>query len=308
VAFVDAVRWTARPTLRRPVLVAAFEGWNDAADAATTAVKYLDERWSARGFAEIDPEEFYDFSSTRPHVQLVDGLTREIVWPSNTFSAAALPAARRDVVLALGAEPQLRWRTFCEQVLSIVRETGVELVLTLGALLADVPHTRPVQVTGTAADDELVSRLGLQRSRYEGPTGIVGVLHDALSRAGVPSASLWAAVPHYVAATPSPKAALALVQRTADLLSSPMVVTDLEIAAASYERQVSEVVEADDDVSAYVRQLEERAPDEDDDDLDDGEYATGEADFSDVDLPSGEALAAELERFLRDHDQRPPED
>jgi proteasome assembly chaperone (PAC2) family protein len=308
VTFVDAVRWTARPTLRRPVLVAAFEGWNDAADAATTAVKYLDERWSARGFAEIDPEEFYDFSSTRPHVQLVDGLTREIVWPSNTFSAAALPAARRDVVLALGTEPQLRWRTFCEQVLSIVRETGVELVLTLGALLADVPHTRPVQVTGTAADDELVSRLGLQRSRYEGPTGIVGVLHDALSRAGVPSASLWAAVPHYVAATPSPKAALALVQRTADLLSSPMVVTDLEIAAASYERQVSEVVEADDDVSAYVRQLEERAPDEDDDDLDDGEYATGEADFSDVDLPSGEALAAELERFLRDHDQRPPED
>jgi proteasome assembly chaperone (PAC2) family protein len=305
---MDAVIWEDRPRLNRPVMVAAFEGWNDAADAATTAVKYLDERWSARDFAEIDPEEFYDFSSTRPHVQLVDGLTREIVWPSNTFSAAALPAARRDVVLALGTEPQLRWRTFCEQVLSIVRETGVELVLTLGALLADVPHTRPVQVTGTAADDELVSRLGLQRSRYEGPTGIVGVLHDALSRAGVPSASLWAAVPHYVAATPSPKAALALVQRTADLLSSPMVVTDLEIAAASYERQVSEVVEADDDVSAYVRQLEERAPDEDDDDLDDGEYATGEADFSDVDLPSGEALAAELERFLRDHDQRPPED
>jgi proteasome assembly chaperone (PAC2) family protein len=308
VTFVDAVRWTARPTLRRPVLVAAFEGWNDAADAATTAVKYLDERWSAREFAEIDPEEFYDFSSTRPQVRLVDGLTREIVWPANTFSAAGLPAARRDVVLALGTEPQLRWRTFCEQVLSIVRETGVELVLTLGALLADVPHTRPVQVTGTAADDELVSRLGLQRSRYEGPTGIVGVLHDALSRGGVPSASRWAAVPPYVAATPSPKAALALVQRTADLLSSPMVVTDLEIAAASYERQVSEVVEADDDVSAYVRQLEERSPDEDDDELDDEDYATGEADFSEVDLPSGDALAAELERFLRDHDQRPPED
>lgn len=306
--FVDAVRWTARPTLRRPVLVAAFEGWNDAADAATTAVKYLDDRWSARDFAEIDPEEFYDFSSTRPQVQLVDGLTREIVWPANTFSAAALPAARRDVVLALGTEPQLRWRTFCEQVLSIVRETGVELVLTLGALLADVPHTRPVHVTGTAADDELVRRLGLQRSRYEGPTGIVGVLHDVLSRAGIPSASLWAAVPHYVAATPSPKAALALVQRTADLLSSPMVVTDLEIAAASYERQVSEVVEADDDVSAYVRQLEERSSDEDDDELDDGDDATGEADFSEVDLPSGDALAAELERFLRDHDQRPPED
>jgi proteasome assembly chaperone (PAC2) family protein len=286
---VDAVRWTARPKLRRPVLVAAFEGWNDAADAATTAVRYLDERWAARPFAEIDAEEFYDFSTTRPHVRLVEGFTREIVWPSNTFSAAALPASKRDVILALGTEPQLRWRTFCEQVLAVVRETGVELVLTLGALLADVSHSWPVHVTGTAADDELVHRLGLQRSRYEGPTGIVGVLHDTLSRAGVPSASLWAAVPHYVAATPSPKAALALVQRTADLLASPMVVTDLEIAAASYERQVTEVVESDDDVADYVRQLEERAVDEDD-------------------LPTGDALAAELERFLRDHDQRPPED
>lgn len=296
--FVDAVSWTARPKLRRPVVVAAFEGWNDAADAATTAVRYLDERWTARSFAEIDPEEFYDFSSTRPQVRLVDGVTREIVWPATTFSAASLPNAKRDVVLVLGTEPQLRWRTFCDQVLSVVREVDVELVLTLGALLADVPHTRPVQVTGTAADAELVSRLGLQPSRYEGPTGIVGVLHDALSRAGIPSASLWAAVPHYVAATPSPKAALALVQRTADLLSSPMVVTDLEIAAASYERQVTEVVESDDDVSAYVRQLEERTEHDGDDDEDD------DADFSEVDLPSGEALAAELERFLREHDQR----
>jgi proteasome assembly chaperone (PAC2) family protein len=231
-------------------------------------------------------------------VRLTDGLTREIVWPSNTFSAATLPSARRDVVLVLGTEPQLRWRTFCEQVLSVVHGVGAELVLTLGALLADVPHTRPVQVTGTAVDEDLVARLGLQRSRYEGPTGIVGVLHDALSRAGVASASLWAAVPHYVAATPSPKAALALVQRTADLLASPMVVTDLEIAAASYERQVTEVVESDDDVSAYVRQLEERAEADDEDDVDD-------EDFSEIDLPSGDALAAELERFLRDHDRHP---
>lgn len=300
---MDAVRWSARPNLRRPVLVAAFEGWNDAADAATTAVKYLDDRWSARPFAHLDPEEFYDFSTARPQVRLVEGLTREIVWPANTFSAASLPSARRDVALLLGVEPQLRWRTFCEEVLSVARDVGVELVVTLGALLADVPHTRPVQVTGTAADEELVARLGLQRSRYEGPTGIVGVLHDALSRAGIPSASLWAAVPHYVAATPSPKAALALVQRTADLLSSPMAVTDLEIAAASYERQVSEVVESDDDVSAYVRQLEERSLDDDDDD-----DVFDEADFGEVDLPSGDALAAELERFLRDHDQRPPED
>ena len=275
--------------------MAAFEGWNDAADAATTAVRYLEERWSARAFADIDPEEFYDFSTTRPHVRLVDGLTREIVWPSNRFAAANLSSSRRDVVVLLGTEPQLRWRTFCDQVLDVARAVDVELVVTLGALLADVPHTRPVQVTGTAADEELVQSLGLERSRYEGPTGIVGVLHDAFRRAGIPSASLWAAVPHYVAATPSPKAALALVQRTAHLLASPLVVTDLEIAAASYERQVSEVVEADDDVAAYVRQLEYR--DEDDDDIDEDD------ELDPADLPSGDALVAELERFLRDQNR-----
>ena len=256
-----------------------------AANAATSAARFLRDHWAARQFAEIEPEEFYDFSATRPQVRLVDGLTREIVWPANELYAAALPGNERDVVVLLGVEPGLKWRTFCSEVVDVGRELGVELFITLGALLADVPHTRPVRVTGTAADAELVQRLGLQRSRYEGPTGIVGVLHDAFSKASVPSASLWAAVPHYVAATPSPKATLALVERAAELLGSSVPTTALEIAAASYERQVSEVVESDDDVSEYVHRLEESSDDGDDED---------------VELPTGEALAADFERYLRE--------
>jgi len=283
---MDYVHWHDRPKLKRPVLVAAFEGWNDAADAATTAAKFLRDHWAARQFAEIDPEEFYDFSATRPQVQLADGLTREIVWPANEFYAASLPGSEHDIVVLLGVEPGLKWRTFCTQIVNVGQELGVELFITLGALLADVPHTRPVRVTGTAADAELVQRLGLQRSRYEGPTGIVGVLHDAFSKASVPSASLWAAVPHYVAATPSPKATLALVERAAELLGSSVPTTALEIAAASYERQVSEVVESDDDVSEYVHRLEETSDDDDD--------------VEEMELPSGDALAADFERYLRE--------
>src|SRR5438067_8933353 len=275
---MDYVHWHDRPKLKRPVLVAAFEGWNDAADAATTAARFLRDHWTARQFAEIDPEEFFDFSATRPQVRLVDGLTREIVWPANELYAASLPGNERDVIVLLGTEPGLRWRSFCSEVVGVGRELGVELFITLGALLADVAHTRPVRVTGTAADPDLVQRLGLQRSRYEGPTRIVGVLHDAFSKAKVPSASLWAAVPHYVAATPSPKAALALVERTAELLSASMMTTDLEIASASYERQVSEVVESYEDVADYVHRLEQSA------DEDDG----------DIELPTGDALAAEF--------------
>ncbi len=285
---MDYVRWHDRPKLKRPVLVAAFEGWNDAADAATTAAKFLRDQWAARQFAEIDPEEFYDFSATRPHVQLADGVTREIVWPANDFYAASLPGSDHDIVVLLGVEPGLKWRTFCTQIVDVGRALGVELFITLGALLADVPHTRPVRVTGTAADAELVQRLGLQRSRYEGPTGIVGVLHDAFSKESVPSASLWAAVPHYVAATPSPKATLALVERAAELLGSSVPTTALEIAAASYERQVSEVVESDEDVSEYVHRLEETSLDDEDE----------------IELPSGDALAADFERYLRERDQR----
>ena len=282
---MDYVRWQDRPQLRRPVLIAAFEGWNDAGDAASTAVRYLRDRWSARPFATIDHEDFYDFTATRPQVRLVNGLTRRIEWPETELSWASLPGTSRDVVVLLGHEPQLKWRTFTEQIVRVATELKVELIVILGALLADVPHSRPVRVTGTAADAGLVQRLGLGRSTYEGPTGIVGVLHDAFSTSHLPSASLWAAVPHYVAATPSPKASLALVERAIDLLSTTVDIEDLAIAAADYERQVNEVVAADDDVVAYVHRLESST---DDDDA-----------VADLETVSGEALVAELERYLR---------
>ena len=283
---MDHVLWESRPTLRRPVLLAAFEGWNDAGDAASSAVRYLRDRWQAKQFATIDPEDFFDFSSTRPQVRLNDDLAREIAWPSNELSAASLPGTSRDVIVLLGTEPQLKWRTFTEELVAVATSLGVELVVTMGALLADVAHTRPVRVTGTAADNELVQRLGLTRSTYEGPTGIVGVLHEAFSRAEIPSASLWAAVPHYVAATPSPKASLALVERAARLLSTSLFTADLQVMAADYERQVSEVVDSDDDVAAYVRRLEDHADDPEE--------------SGSLELMSGDALADELERFLRE--------
>ena len=282
---MDHVQWDDRPRLRRPVIIAAFEGWNDAADAASEAARYLKGRWGARPFASIDPEEFFDFSSTRPQARLGDGLRREIVWPVTEFSAAALPDASHDVVVLVGTEPQLRWRTFCAQVVGVATELQAEMVITLGALLADVAHTRPVRVTGTAADADLVATLGLERSTYEGPTGILGVLQDAFRSSHVQSASLWAAVPHYVAATPSPKASLALVERAAGLLATQVVTSDLEQRAIDYERQVTEVVATDDDVSAYVRRLEEAADD------------TGDEPMQ---LQSGDVLAAELEKFLRE--------
>lgn len=285
---MDHIRWDNRPQLRRPVLVAAFEGWNDAADAASTAARYLSERWGARRFASIDPEEFFDFTSTRPRIHLADDMNREVSWPANELLAAALPGAERDVVVLLGTEPQLRWRTFCAQITGIARELEVEMVLTMGALLADVPHTRPVRVSGTSADPELVGRLGLPRSRYEGPTGIVGVLHDSFARHHYSVASLWAAVPHYVGATPSPKAALALVARAAELLGAEVVTSDLAQLAADYEVEVNEVVDTDEDVAEYVRRLEERVDESDPDD-------------DPLELVSGENLAAEVERYLREN-------
>jgi proteasome assembly chaperone (PAC2) family protein len=270
------------------VLVSAFRGWNDGAQGASLAAGYLAQSWSARRFADIDPEEFYDFQATRPHVALVEGLTRRIDWPENAFYHADLPGQDRDVVLLLGIEPNLRWRTFCEEIVGLAQELGIELVVTVGALLADVPHTRPSPVTGSASDPDLVRELGLAASRYEGPTGIVGVLHDACRRAGLPSASLWAAVPHYASLATSPKAALALCRRLSALLSTEVDVTELERAAEAYERQVSEAVAQDDETEAYVRELEQRRD------------ALGE----ELDVPSGDALAAELTRFLREHEAR----
>ena len=216
----DELRISSRPKLERPIMIAAFRGWNDGGQGASLATGYLAKLWEAKRFAEIDPENFFDFQATRPHVSLEDGLTRRIDWPSTVFYHGRPEGLDRDAVLLLGIEPNLRWRTFTDLVVGFTKELGVELVVTLGALLADVPHTRPCPVTGSATDHQLVERLGLSASRYEGPTGIVGVLHDACRQAELPSASLWAAVPHYVSLTPSPKAALALVDRLGDLLGA----------------------------------------------------------------------------------------
>src|SRR5919199_3848121 len=236
-----------RPDLERPLLVAAFRGWNDGAQGATLAAGYLAKAWDAARFGEIDAENFFDFQATRPQVSLVEGVTRRIEWPENAFYQAHIPGTDRDCVLLLGVEPNLRWRTFTDLVISLAAELGVELVVTLGALLADVPHTRPSPVSGSATDPKLVEELGLQLSRYEGPTGIVGVLHDACRRAGMPSVSLWAAVPHYVSLAPSPRAALALCTRLAELLGTEIDVSELEEASDAYAAQVTEAVAADEE-------------------------------------------------------------
>jgi proteasome assembly chaperone (PAC2) family protein len=274
------------------VLVAAFRGWNDGAQGASLAASFLAQAWQARRFADIDPEEFFDFQATRPHVALEEGLTRRIDWPETAFYHASIPGLERDAVLALGIEPNLRWRTFSEEVVELAQDLEIELVVTLGALLADVPHTRPAPVTGSASDPKLVEELGLASSRYEGPTGIVGVVHDACRRAELPSASLWAAVPHYASLAASPKAALALCLRLADLLGTEFDLADLERASAAYETQVSEAVASDEETEAYVQQLEERRD------------ALGD----ELDVPSGETLAAELTRFLREHEARRDEE
>ena len=274
------------------MLIAAFRGWNDGAQGASLAASFLARAWNARRFGDIDPEEFYDFQAVRPHVSLEDGLTRRIDWPENAFLEAALPvvppAPERDAVLLLGIEPNTRWRTFTAEIVGLAEELGVELVVTLGALLADVPHTRPCPVTGSATDPKLVDELGLAASRYEGPTGIVGVVHDACRKASLSSVSLWAAVPHYASLAPSPRAALALCRRLGELIETELDLEELEVAGDAYERQVSEAVASDEETAAYVRELERRA-----DELE-----------VEADLPSGETLAAELTRFLREHEER----
>lgn len=284
------LRLAHRPELRRPVLIAAFRGWNDGGQGATLAGGYLAKEWHAVRFADIDPEGFVDFQATRPTVALEEGQTRRIDWPENAFYWAQVPGLERDAVLLLGTEPNYRWRTFTDLVAGFARELGVDLVVTLGALLADVPHTRAAPVTGAASDPELVERLGLQHSRYEGPTGIVGVLHEACRRAGLPSVSLWSAVPHYVSLAPSPKAARALCVRLGDLLGVELNVAELADAEEAYAAQVSEAVASDEDTQAYVEELERRS-----DTLD--LFTEGN------DLPTGDALAAELTRFLRDRER-----
>lgn len=304
---MEHVRWLAQPTLHRPVLVAAFTGWNDAADAASNAVRHLVEQWGASALAEIDPDEFTDFATVRPHVRLTADQRRTIVWPTVGLWSARTPGG--DVVLMLGPEPALRWRMFTEQVVGVAQHLDVSMVLTLGALLADVPHSRPTQVIGTATDDETLDRFDLQRSRYEGPTGIVGVLQDACIRQDLPSASLWAAVPAYASQVPSPKATLALVERACEMLGTPTPFGDLRSEADDYDRRVNNFVGEDTDLVGYVARLETLADsgglddyDELDDELDldddddDDDVVGGEAG---VDVDS-EELMAEVERFLRD--------
>lgn len=284
------MRFEREVTLRDPVMIAAFKGWNDAGDAATFAASHLARVWGAERFATIDPEEFFDFQAVRPQVELEDGMTRKITWPSNEFFAAKMPGAPNDVLIMVGTEPSHRWRTFSSLVIDVAHTHEVSMVVTLGSLLADVPHSRPTHISGTAADSDLISKLDLQRSRYEGPTGIVGVLHDAFAEVGIPSASLWAAVPHYLAVTPNPKAALALVDRAVRVTEISAEVDGLERATHAYEERVAEIVASDEDVQSYVNLLEERADEREQEEIDTG------------DLPTGESLAAELEEFLRGRD------
>ena len=284
---MQPLRWERRPDgLRAPALVCAFKGWNDAGESATSALTFMGASLEARRFATIDPEEFVDFQATRPDVKLVDGLSRKIEWPEWEVYEARIPRAPRDLILLSGPEPSHRWRSFTGLVTELSEALGVQLVVCLGALLADVPHSRPVSVTGLASDAALIERLGLQAPTYEGPTGIVGVLHAALADAGMPSASLWAAVPHYVAVAPNPKGALALLRRLESLVGVTVDATQLESAAVDYERQVSRAVELDPEVQAFVERLE-RAADEEE----------GPTDLSQ--LPSGDVLAREFQRFLR---------
>jgi predicted ATP-grasp superfamily ATP-dependent carboligase len=279
--------WEHRPDgLRAPALVCAFTGWNDAGDAASAGLQYLGASLKATRFARIDPEDFYDFQATRPKIKFVEGRTRSIEWPEVEIYAAHVPRAPRDLVLIQGAEPSMRWRGFCRLIVDLAEALGTQLVVTLGALLADVPHSRPVPITGFSSDDALTQRLGLQQSGYEGPTGIVGVLHSACQEAGLPSASLWASVPHYVAAAPNPKAALALVRKLESLVGVSVDAEELEHSAADYERQVSLAVQSDPDVQAFVERLERAAAEE-------------EEEIAAQDLPSGDVIAREFQRFLR---------
>ncbi|MEZ5116681.1 MAG: PAC2 family protein [Candidatus Nanopelagicales bacterium] len=275
------IEFETLPELVDPVMVAAFEGWNDAGDAASGAVGHLIEVWDARPLAEIDPEDYYDYQVNRPRISLNEEGVRELTWPTTRIYVARLPLAPRDVVLVDGLEPNMRWQQFTRELLGYSAELGVEMIVTLGALLSDSPHTRPVPVTGTASDGGFARQIGLEPSTYEGPTGIVGVLQDACARAGVPAVSLWAAVPHYVAQPPCPKATLALVRRIEDLLDVPVPLGDLVEDARAWELGVDELAAEDEEVAEYVRQLEEAR------------------DTTELPEASGEAIAREFERYLR---------
>ena len=286
----EHVRWLAEPNLNRPVLVAAFTGWNDAGDSASIALRTMIEAWGAQALAEIDPEAFTDFATVRPHVRLDEHQHRSIVWPTVGVWSVSLPGT--DVIMVLGPEPALRWRLFCEQIEGIAEAFDVTMAISLGALLADVPHSRPVPLIGTATDDLLIDRFELRRSQYEGPTGIVGVLHDALHNSGMATASLWAAVPGYASQIASPKAAMALVERACSMIGTPAPLSHLATEAAAYDAQVAAMIGDDEDMIEYLSRLEQLTDEEADDDDDMSSDAPLDPD----------ALVEEVEQFLRDRD------
>ncbi|MGY1840671.1 MULTISPECIES: PAC2 family protein [unclassified Modestobacter] len=269
------------PELDDPVVVVAFEGWNDAGDAATGAVEHLELIWDADPLAALDPEEYYDFQVNRPTVSLVDGVSRRLEWPTTRISVAKPEGSDRHVLLIRGIEPNMRWRGFCEELIELCHELGAQTVIGLGALLADTPHTRPTPVTGSAYDAESAEKWGLETSRYEGPTGILGVFQDACVQAGLPAISFWAAVPHYVSQPPSPQATVALLRRVEEVLELPVPLGTLPQQAAEWVTTVSEMANEDEEVVEYVRSLEERAT------------------ASDLSQANGDQIAREFERYLR---------
>jgi proteasome assembly chaperone (PAC2) family protein len=275
--------------LDRPILIAGFSGWNDAAEAASVAVESVSESWEAKRFGTFDGEEFFDYQATRPQIKLIDGVTRTVEWPENILSATTnLPQlGGRSAILLSGPEPSFRWRSFCDSVVDVAREFDVSLIVTLGALLADVPHSRPVAVAANSQNPSLTEKLGLSSSGYEGPTGITGVLHRVCADAEIPSVSFWASVPHYLPSVPSAPAALALLGGLSTLLDVEVDTSGLESTAGDYQDQISEAVQQDSDLASYVQMLEERYD--------------SQTDGDPRDLPSGDDLAQELEGFLRDH-------
>jgi proteasome assembly chaperone (PAC2) family protein len=273
------------PELVDPVLIAAFEGWNDAGEASSGVIAHLEDAWKAEPLLALDPEDYYDFQVTRPLVELGEGLGRSIVWPTTRLALARPPGVERDVVLLRGIEPNMRWRSFCDEIVTACQKLGIELAVMLGALLNDSPHTRPVPIVGTVSDEELARTVNLELTRYEGPTGIVGVLQHAFGEAGLRSVSLWASVPHYVAQPPNPKATLALLRKAEDVLDIPMPLGDLAEEARAWENGVDELASQDTEVAEYVKELEERK------------------DAAELPEASGDAIAAEFERYLRRRDR-----
>jgi proteasome assembly chaperone (PAC2) family protein len=283
---VDSLTWEGDlPNLRSPVLVCSFRGWNDAAAAASTALGAVAASLDSELIAKVDPEDYFDFQANRPTISLEGGVTRRIDWPENNLIAARVPTADRDLVLLDGTEPNLRWRTFSETIATAADALGVELVITLGSLIAEVSHTLPVPITGLASEQDMIDELELERSNYEGPTGIVGVVHDCCHEAGISSASLWAAVPHYVAAVPNPKAALALLRRLEGLTGIAIEASDLEEESSDYERQIGRAVAANPEIEELVSRIEAEQVD----------LLTAEGE----ELPSADSIAREFQRFLR---------